>query len=186
MDNKTKDEKIRKYISKESTRYATAHSYRLDNPYLTQQQKKQVELWFQFPETIMFVALCICMLYSMVHPLHLKWIIGIPLMVDLIFGLINWAIHIRKVYTAFFLSIGHNFVLWGLTLVTAGILIYHGQYIYAVIVLILKLGLILFISPSLYVYTLLSMKYKMHAKWVFFKRFYKLEFPFEQEIEDPT
>ena len=186
MDNKTKDEKIRDYIDKESTRFATANTYRLDNSYLTQQQKMQVELWFQFPGTIMFISICICMLYSAFNFMPLKLTIGIPIVLDLIVGLMNWSANLRKVYTTFFLTIGHNFVLWGLTLVTIGILIYNGQYLYSAIVLVGKLGLLSLLSSSMYVYTILSRKYKMHTKWVFFKRFYSIDFPFEKEIEEPS
>ena len=185
MNNTIKDDKIRDYIDKESTRFATANTYRLDNPYLTKQQKMQVELWFQFPGTIMFISLCICMLYSTFNFMYLKLIIGIPIMLDLLVGLLNWNSNLRKVYTTFFLTIGHNFVLWGLTLTTVGILIYNGLYLYSAIVFIGKLGLLSLFSPSMYVYTILSKKYKMHAKWVFFKKFYSMDFPFEKEIEEP-
>lgn len=186
MENKTNNEKIKDYIGEESTRFATANSYRLDNVYLTQLQKKQVELWFQFPGTVMFISLSVLMLYSTYNPLSLKWIIGIPLLIDFTVGLINWSVNIKRVYTIFFLTIGHSFILWGLTLTTIGILVYHGLYFYSGIVLVGKLGLVTLISPSMYVYTILSRKYKMHAKWVYFKRFYGLEFPFEREIERPA
>jgi len=115
----------------------------------------------------------------------LKLIIGIPIIIDFLVGLLNWSSNLRKVYTTFFLTVGHNFVLWGLTLATVGILIYHGFYLYSAIVFIGKLGLLSLISPSMYVYTILSKKYKMHAKWVFFKKFYSIDFPFEIEIEEP-
>ncbi|MBP6302198.1 MAG: hypothetical protein KBB37_02795 [Bacteroidia bacterium] len=180
------EEKIQEYIDKESTRFATANIYRLDNIYLTHQQKIEVEHWYQLPMKIMFVTLCICMLYSTYDALALKWIIGIPIILDLMIGLLNWSINIKKVYTTFFLTIGNNFVLWGLTLVTMGFLIYNGKYFYAVLVLIGQFGLISILSPSLYVYTILSKKYKMHPKWVFFKRFYSMYFPFEKEIEQPN
>lgn len=185
MDNKTIDDKNRDFIDMESTRYATANTYRLDNPYLTPHEKKQVELWFQFPETVMFITLCICMLLSTLSSLPLKWIIGIPLIVDLIIGLINWTVNLRKCHSVFFLTIGNNFALWILALTTIGILIYYKMYLYASIIFIGKLGFLSLISPSMYVYTILSKRYKMHPKWVFFKKFYAMTFPFEKEIERP-
>jgi len=185
MNNKTKDDKIRDYIDEESIRFATANTYQLDNTYLNPKQKMLVELWFQFPGTIMFISLCICLLYSSFNFLPLKLIIGIPIFLDLVIGLLNWYANLRKVYTVFFLTVGHNFVLWVLTLVIAGILIYEGQYLYSAIVIIGKLGFLSLVSPSMYIYTILSKKYKMHAKWVFFKRFYSIAFPFEKEIEEP-
>lgn len=85
----------------------------------------------------------------------------------------------------FFFTLGHNFTIWALTLATLGILIYHKLYAYSAIVFLSKIGLLSLISPSMYLYTILSKKYNMHAKWVFFKRFYGREFPFEIEIERP-
>ena len=48
------EENKRDIIESESKRFATANTYQLDNPYLTQHQKVLVEQWFQFPETVMF------------------------------------------------------------------------------------------------------------------------------------
>lgn len=89
MEDSNSKKEIKDYIEKESERFATSHAYQLDNPYLTQSEKMEVELWFQFPETIMFISLCACMLYSVYNPISLKLIIGIPMLIDLIVGLIN-------------------------------------------------------------------------------------------------
>lgn len=186
MVDSNDNQKIKDYINKESERFSTANAYRLDNPFLTQSEKMEVELWFQFPETVMFISLCGCMLYFVYSPISNKLIIGIPMLLDLVFGIINWIFYFKKILKIFFLTIGHNFALWSLTLVTLCILLYHGLYAYSAIVLVSKLGFLSLISPSMYTYTILSKKYKMHAKWVFFKRFYEHQFPFENEIERPT
>jgi hypothetical protein len=180
MVDSNDNQKIKDYIDKESERFAIAHAYRLDNPFLTQSEKIEVELWFQFPETIMFISLCACMLYSVYNPISIKLIIGIPMALDLVVGLINWTFYFKKFLRKVYLTIGHNFVLWALTLVIMGILLYHGLYAYSAIVLVSKLGLLNLISPSMYTYTTLSKKYNMHAKWAFFKRFYGHKFPFEK------
>lgn len=186
MENTNDNQKIRDYIEKESTRFATANTYRIDNPYLSQSQKLEVELWFQFPSTVLFISLCGMMIYSIFNPIASKLIFGVPFLIDLVLGMVNWNLQLKNLLKGFFLTIGHNFVLWGLAVSTIALLIYHGHYWYAGIVLIGKFGILSIISPSMFTYTILSRKYKMHAKWVFFKRFYGHEFPFEKEIESPN
>ncbi len=156
MVDSNDNKKIKDYIDKESERFATANTYLLDNPFLTQSEKMEVELWFQFPETIMFISLCACMLYSVYNPIFIKLIIGIPMLLDLVVGLINWNFYFKKILKIFFLTIGHNYVLWALTLVTLGVLLYNGLYVFSAIVLLSKLGLLSLISPSMYTYTILS------------------------------
>ncbi len=167
----------------ESERFATANFYRLDNQYLNQNEKLEVELWFQFPGTILLISFCICMIYNAFYPISIKFIMLIPLSLDFIFGLLNWFLNLRKILKLFFLTIGHNLILWALTVVTCTILIYYRLYIYSAAVFFAKVGLFTMISPSMWGYTLLAKKYKMHAKWVFFKKFYGYQFPFENEIE---
>jgi hypothetical protein len=186
MEKRTKEEVNRDYIEMESERYATAHFYQLDNNYLTNEEKLIVELWYQFPIIIMYISLCICMLYSTVNFMSLTLIIVIPIVLNLIVGLINWYIDLSDIYIKFFHTIGHNFVLWLLTFATVGMLIFQGLYIYAALIFLSKIGLIAIFSPSIYMYSILSRKYKMHPKWVFFKRFDFMDFPFEKEIEKPN
>lgn len=180
------DQTTQDYIKRESERFSTANTYRLDNPYLTIAEKEEVELWFQLPETILFISICIGMIYStLVSPLSLKLIIGTSVLADVVAGLMNWSIPAAKARQLFFLTGGHNVVLWALALTTAGILAYHELYLYAGIVLVGKFGLFMIISPSMYLYTILSKKYGLHAKWAYFKKFHSRKFPFEKEVQAP-
>jgi hypothetical protein len=185
MEKLTEDQKLKDYIERESERFATANCYLLDNTYLTKSEKLEVELWFQFPDKILFLSFCFCTLYFTFSSMPIKLLIFLPLMLDIIIGLINWSVNLKRFLKYFYLTIGHNFVLWGITIATCGILIYFGHYILAIITLIAKIGLFALISPSLCVYTILSKRYGMHAKWVYFKKFYNRKFPFENEIEEP-
>jgi len=186
MKNYDRESEIRDYIEKESDRFAQANTYILNNTFLTRTEKLEVELWFQFPSTILFITFCSCVLYHIFFPLSLIVIIGLPLIVDYNLGVINWHFKLKRILNIFFLTIGHKYVLWVITLITIATLIYNGYYIYSIIVLIGKLGLFTFISPSLWTYTLWARKYKMHTKYAYFKRWYGNEFPFEQEIEEPN
>jgi hypothetical protein len=186
METTDSKQKFKEYVEKESTRYATAKVYQLDNPYLIESEKIEVELWFQFPGNVLFVALCGTMIYSTFNQLSLKLVIGIPLLIELLVGVLNWRFYLKKTIKTCFFIFGNHIVQWGLTISTIAILTYHGHYWYSAIILAGKFGILIIISPCMWTYTFLSSKYKMHAKWVFFKRFYGYEFPFENEIEKPN
>jgi len=186
MTNSNSESEFQDYIEKESDRFATANTYILNNPFLNQSEKLEVELWFQFPSTALFITFCICVICNVFYPLSLIIIIALPIIVDYILGVINWHFKLKRFLKIFFLTIGHKYVLWILTLFIIVILIYYKYYIYSVVVFVGKLGLSTLVSPSLWTYTIWSRKYKMHTKYAYFKRWYGFEFPFEQEIEEPN
>jgi hypothetical protein len=171
-------------IRKKATRFAEANTYLLDNSYLNQGQKMEVELWFQFPWIASYTTFCACLIYHSFYSLPVKVIIGLPLAVDILVGIVNWHSYSPRLNKAFFLSIGHNFFQWFISLSTIGVLIYHEYYWWAVIVLIGKLGLIALFSPSIFLYPRFARKYKMHPKYAFFKKYHDEIFPFEEDYED--
>ncbi|MBK7942227.1 MAG: hypothetical protein IPJ87_10215 [Flavobacteriales bacterium] len=182
----SKDQTKRDYIERESTRWATARTYRLDNPYLSPSEKTEVELWFQLPGKVLFITFCLGIIYSTLYePISLKRIAALALSADLFVGILNWFVPAARARLLFYLSVGHNFTLWAFGIATIGLELYHGMYMRAGIVLLGKLGLFGMLSPSIILYTILSMKYGLHAKWVYFKKFYSREFPFEKEIPEP-
>jgi len=164
------DKKIKDYIERESDRYATANTYFLDNIFLNRSEKVEVELWFQFPSTTLLITFCLCVIYNIFYHVSLTMIIAIPLFIDYTLGVINWHFNLKNTLRLFYLTIGHKYILWILTLVTIASLIYFKYYIYAAVVLLGKLGLFTLVSPSLWTYALWSRKYKMHAKYAYFKR----------------
>lgn len=174
-------EKIKSDAVKYAEREANANIYLLNNDYLTDEEKLEVELWFQFPDTIMFISLCICMTYSIHSQVQVKYIIVIPLILDFLAGVFTWFFKLKRFIKIFFLTIGHNFLLWAMALFSGVLLIINGFYLFAFIAIVSRLGLLIFISPSLFFRKILSIKYKMNAKYAYFKRFYDFSFPFEEE-----
>jgi len=184
--NTSKDQATRDYIKRESERWATAKTYRLDNAYLSASEKTEVELWFQFPDKVLFITFCAGIVYStLCEPVSIKHITVIALLADLVAGILNWFIPAVRARLMFYLSVGHKFTLWAFALTTIGIELYHGHYMRSGLVLLGGIGLFSILSPSLILYTFLARKYGLHAKWVYFKKFYSREFPFEKEIPEP-
>ncbi len=173
-------------IHKKATRFAEANTYLLDNVYLNQLQKNEVELWFQLPWIASYTTFCACLIYHSFYSLPIKTIILLPLSIDILLGIVNWYSYFARLNKAFFLSIGHNFFQWIISLSTIGILIYNDLYSLAVIVFIGKLGLLALFSPSIILYTRFAKKYNMHPKYAFFKKYYDYIFPFEKLEAEPN
>lgn len=171
-------------INKKATKFAEANTYLLNNSYLTKAQKMEVELWFQFPMIASYSIFCVCLICHSFYSLSYKLIIGLPLAIDLLLGTVNWYSYSARLNKVFFLSLGHNFIQWLISLSTIGILIYHEYYLWAVVVLIGKLGLLTLFSPSIFLYQRFARKYKMHTKYAFFKKYYYVTFPFEDDYVD--
>ncbi len=158
--------------------------YTLGNTYLSQAEKTEVEFWFQFPGNSGLITILICLVYSAYSPLSWYWIVGIPLIVNCFFGIINWFAYSKKFLLWVYLSIFHNFVLWVLTFIAIILLIINGAYVKALLAFFLKLFLVALMEPHMFIYSFLSRKYQMHPKYAFFKRLYAYEFPFEAVIKE--
>jgi hypothetical protein len=78
-----------------------------------------------------------------------------------------------------FIRIFHSIILHAIAIATCIFLIIHGSHVFAALAIIVRFGVLSFLEPHLFFYSLLSRKYNMHPKYVFFKRYYHYEFPFE-------
>ncbi len=145
----------------------------------------EVELWFQFPINVGLVTMLGCLVYSIYVPLSWYWIIGVPLAANCILGILNWVVYSKKLLLGIYLTVFHNLVLWVFTIAAVVLLIANGAYGRAVLAFLLNLFLVDFIQPHMIIYSILSRKYGgMHPKYVFFKRIYQYEFPFEKDMKE--
>jgi len=62
---------LRDRIRQKAAARAEATLYSLNNPYLSQEDKMEVELWFQFPGNVSLVTMLACLVYSSYVPLSL-------------------------------------------------------------------------------------------------------------------
>jgi hypothetical protein len=177
-------DKMRERIHKKAIACAEAQVYSIDNPYLSRADKVEVELWYQFPMHVSLITMLACLVYSSYYPLSWYWIVGIPLIANCIFGILNWANYNRKFLFGIYLSVCHHWSLWLLTLVSIVLMVVNGAYTKAVIAICLQLFLIVFVTPHILIYSILSRRYQMHPKYAFFKRVYGYEFPFEKDLKD--
>ncbi|GAB4343128.1 MAG: hypothetical protein Kow0089_18700 [Desulfobulbaceae bacterium] len=183
MENDS-DTKLRKRIHKKAAAYAEANVYALGNTYLSQEEQTEVELWFQLPGNVMLYSFVITAIWSVtVEPLHWSKIIGIPLAVNVIVGLLNWYFYKKNFVYKFYLTFLHSWILYLVGFVAAAFLFFKGAIVLAIISLLAPFGLLAIAEPHLLLYSILAKKYQMHPKYAFFKRFYGYEFPFEELIK---
>ena len=180
------DANLREKISQKAAAHANATIYTLGNIYLSQKDKTEVELWFQLPGNVMFYAFVITAIWSVVvEPLPWIKIIGIPLVVNVIVGLLNWYFYNKNLVYKLYLIFLHSWILYLVGFGAAAFLFFKGAIALAIIslALVAPFGLLAFAEPHLFFYSILAKKYRMHPKYAFFKRFYGYEFPFEEVIK---
>jgi len=181
------DVKLRENIHQKAAAYAEATVYTLGNTYLSQEKKTEVELWFQLPGNVMRYSFVIVAIWSVVvGPLPWSKIIGIPLAVNVIVGLLNWHFYNKNFVYKLYLTFLHSWILYLVGFGAAAFLFFKGAIALAIIslALVAPFGLLAFAEPHLFFYSILAKKYRMHPKYAFFKRFYGYEFPFEEVIKE--
>ncbi|MCX5961579.1 MAG: tetratricopeptide repeat protein [Cyanobacteria bacterium] len=159
---------------------AEAQIYSLNNPYLSAEEKLEVAMWYSLPGNLMIYAFFATAIYSTIHPLNWFYLLGIPLAVNLVSGLINWFVYSKALMNILYMIILHGLIM--LILIIAGIvfLASKGAYILAIIVLLSFFGLLTPFELHIILYADLSKKYNMNPQYAFFKRFYNFRFPFEE------
>lgn len=168
-------------IERRASNYANANVYSLNNTYLNPAEKQEVELWFQLPGNVMFYAFVITAIWSVVvEPLSWSKIIGIPLAINVIVGLLNWYFYKKNLVYKLYLTFLHSWVLYLVGFGVAAFLFYKGAIALAIISLVAPFGLLAIVEPSIYFYSILAKKYRMHPKFAFFKKEYNHKFPFEE------
>lgn len=168
-------------IERKAINYANANVYSLNNTYLNPAEKQEVELWFQLPGNVMLYAFVITAIWSVVvEPLSWSKIIGIPLVINVIVGLLNWYFYKKDLVYKLYLTFLHSWVLYLVGFGAAAFLFYRGAIALAIISLVAPFGILAIVEPSIYFYSILAKKYRMHPKFAFFKKEYNHKFPFEE------
>ena len=154
--------------------------YKLDNPYLTQDEKVAVESWFQLPGNVMVYAFWIMAISSVFYTISFIFIIGIPILLNLGIGFINWNFYNRKLTTILGLSIFHPYVTAVIGIGVAVLLFMNGVLLLAVISAFVGIFSFLFLELHITLYSFLAQKYNMNSKYVFAKKEFGHTFPFEE------
>ena len=184
MENDS-DAELREKIRQKAAAHAEATVYTLGNTYLSKEEKTEVELWFQLPGNVMFYSFVIAAIWSVADgPLRWSKIIVIPLALNIIVGLLNWYFYNKSFVHKLYLTFCHSWILYLVGFGTAVFLFYNGAIVLGGISLVAPFGLLAFVEPHMFIYSTLANKYRMHPKYVFFKRFYGYQFPFETVINN--
>jgi len=184
MNNQFPKDNIREEIARKAAARAEANVYSLNNSYLTPEEKQEVELWIQLPGNVMLYAFVITAIWSVVvEPLSWSLIIGIPLGVNVIVGLLNWYFYKKNLVYKLYLTFLHSWILYLVGFGAAAFLFFKGAIVLAIISLVAPFGLLALVEPSIYFYSILAKKYQMHPKFAFFKKEYGREFPFEKDLD---
>lgn len=173
------DKKIVEEIHTRAAKKAQASVYSLDNQYLNYYEKQEVEMWFQLPGNFFLLVFWLTSILHVYYGFHWSYIFIVPMITDVVVGIINWYLYPKRLILYLYRSIFHNFVLYAIAIATCIFLILHGSYVFAVLTIIARFGVLTFLEPHLFFYSFLSRNYKMHPKYAFFKRHYNHEFPFE-------
>ena len=154
--------------------------YRMDNPYLTFDDKIAVEAWFQAPGDFMLYAFWGMLIYSLYTPVPWYWILGIPMIFSTVLALIFWNLYNRSFFNALKLTLFHNWTTGVLGVLIGALLAYHGQWVWAIVSAVVGIFGFIVLDWWMIVYTIFAKsRYNMHPKYAFFKKWYGYSFPFE-------
>lgn len=166
-------------IHEMAAKHAEATVYTLNNEYLDSFAKQEVEMWYQFPSHITtYLLLCMAIL-STSYEISWVYILGIPLVINAIVGIVNWNLFNNGFRLRLYRTIFRPLIMWLIVLSAAAYLLYHSLYVYATLLVVANLGVISIIEPHMWIYSQLSLKYHMHPKYSYIKRKYGYRFPFE-------
>lgn len=178
---------LRKKITQKAMATAEATVYTLDNPYLSQEAKNEMEMWYQLPGNIMTYAFVLVAIWNVVvEPLRWSIIIGIPLMINVIIGLFNWYFYNKNLVRKCYLTFLHRWMLILVGITAASFLFYKDAIALAILSLLAPFGLLSPAELHMFLYAILANKYRMHPKYAFFKRFYGHVFTFEEVPTNKT
>lgn len=156
--------------------------YRLNNEYLSIDDKIAVESWYQAPDDFMVFTFWGLLIYSLYSPMQWYWILGIPMIVSIILALIFWNFYNRSFFNALKLTIFHNWTTGAIGVLIGVLMAYHGLWIWAVISAVVGILGFTILSWWTMVYNLVAKsQYNMHPKYAFFKKWYGRSFPFEEK-----
>jgi len=107
--------------------------YSLNNPYLTQDEKVSVESWFQLPGNVMEYTFLLMAVLSISYPISISYIIGIPLVANIVAGVINWYLYNTNLTRMLGLSVFHPYVTGLVGLGVAGYLFMNDAWLLAIV-----------------------------------------------------
>jgi len=155
--------------------------YKLDNSYITQDEKIVVESWFQLPGNVMVYAFWAMAVFSVFYTIPLAYIIGIPIFINIITGFINWHFYKNRLIRILGLSLFHPFVTGAIGIGVGIFLFLRDELLLAGISIFTGIFGFLFLELSIFLYSLLARKYNLHPKYVFAKKRFGHVFPFENQ-----
>lgn len=169
-----------------------ANSYQLNNNYLSQKQKVEIELIYQMPLGLgesVFILYLILLGASNFDMVKTAYLYAAP--VAFILGLLSWKSLTNQSLRKIVFGLGVLGTAWGhriISIILAVFAYYTGHLyitIYAIISAIGISGLIgSFLNPAMYVYLIggtmeTSKDSRMHFKYVMAKKMWGTKFPFE-------
>jgi hypothetical protein len=155
----------------ENKNYSLPKYYNLKNTFLTEQQKAVVEAWYQFPLGIFEILLFSSFIFW--SDVTIWKIILYSYLFGLLIAFLNW-----RFINNFFIKLGYLVGGNASTLICIGFAIYFGfnsQWLFMIIAILSSLGLIGIISPSVVLYSILSIN-KGHPKYIFAKKYFNINF----------
>lgn len=172
----TATEQVSARIERQAAAAAEANVYSLNNPYLTTYEKACVETWAQFPDGVFGVTLL-----GLLASKHGWWpAVGIAATVALVVAiLLRFWFPLNILRPLSFVFCGN-----GEALVSIAFAVYFGvsgQWWYTALAIVNAIGLLAVVSPGLWFNSWENAiaGRRMHYKYAFAKRQFKVVFPFE-------
>ncbi len=154
--------------------------YSLNNPYLTELQKIQVEMWYQLPFELSTLAFLTATVFYSLQKLSWYYLFTFPIGIDLISGIYLWYLYNQTVVLFTYATLANKVFQWIAALAVSAYLVWRGEYLLATAAVGVKVGLNLFFGAHTILFGMQAQRnYRMHPKYAFFKKYHGITFPFE-------
>ncbi len=162
------------------TNAANSAVYTANNPYLCAEEKLEVAMWFTVPSNFTTYCLFGTATYAATNSLSWLALFGIPLIVNTFFGLVNWVWYSKSLIKVLYMTLFSRLMLLVARTACFIYLLSKGNYLLAIVVVLLSLGLQPLFEPNIWIIdNYFGRKYDMNPQYAFFKHFYGRKFPFE-------
>ena len=160
-----------------------AQFYSINNPYLNLSQKVEVMCWYCLPGNFMRYTFMGLAIYSVFHPLWWGLFLIAPVLVNIVISILNWHFYYRPISLFLGYTVFYTFIDLAITVAVSVFLWNHGRWLLGIISLLGSFGIFVFLELHILLYGRWSRRYQMNPQYAFFKRFYNMTFPFEENQE---
>ena len=154
--------------------------YSMNNPHTTEDEKVEIEVWYQLPIDLSGIAYIISCLFWARGDINGYQAYAISFSTGILTAVVVWFIYVKRIVFGLEMLINFPVVSWLIHLGFALWLYFTGSWMQAIFITFNRLLLLIPVGfGAVLSNQILTLKYKMHPKYAFLKHVYGKTYSFE-------